>query len=40
MVAGSGDIYFGLWYPIAVSIMTVVVGAVFLRETKDRSLEE
>jgi hypothetical protein len=29
-----------LWYPIAVSIMTVVVGAVFLRETKDRSLEE
>ncbi len=40
MVAGSGDIYFGLWYPIAVSIMTVVVAAVFLRETKDRSLEE
>ena len=35
MVAASGDIYYGLWYPIAVSVMTLVVGALFLRETKD-----
>ncbi len=40
MVAGSGDIYFGLWYPIAVAVLTVLVGALFLRETKDRRLEE
>ena len=40
MVAASGDIYFGLWYPIVVSLMTVVVGTLFLRETKDRSIEE
>jgi MFS family permease len=34
-VAASGDIYRGLWYPIIVSVMTVVVGLVFLRDTKD-----
>jgi MFS family permease len=34
MVAASGDIYYGLWYPIIVSLLTVVVGALFLRETK------
>jgi hypothetical protein len=40
LVAGAGDIYFGLWYPVAVSVVTVVVGAVFLKETKDRRLED
>jgi MFS family permease len=34
MVAASGDIYYGLWYPIIVSLLTVVIGALFLRETK------
>jgi len=38
MVAASGDIYFGLWYPIGVALMTLVIGALFLRETKDRSI--
>ena len=33
LVASSGDIYRGLWYPIGVAIMTVIVGAIFLRET-------
>jgi MFS family permease len=32
MVAASGDIYRGLWYPIVVSVMTLVIGAIFLRE--------
>jgi MFS family permease len=32
-VAAYGDIYVGLWYPIIVAAMTVVVGAIFLRET-------
>jgi MFS family permease len=40
MVARSGNIYAGLWYPIGVSVLTVVVGALFLRETKDRSIQE
>ena len=33
MVAASGSIYRGLWYPIAVAALTLVVGLVFLRET-------
>ena len=40
MVARAGNIYAGLWYPIVVALMTVVVGALFLRETKDRSIQE
>lgn len=35
MVAASGDIYQGLWYPIVVAAMSFVVGVLFLRETKD-----
>lgn len=33
MVASSGNIYHGLWYPIVVALMTVVIGAAFLKET-------
>jgi MFS family permease len=40
MVARAGNIYAGLWYPIVVALMTVVVGALFLRETKDRSIQD
>jgi hypothetical protein len=35
IVAAKGDIYAGLWYPIIVAAMTFVIGAIFLRETKD-----
>ncbi len=35
LVAWSGDIYYGLWYPIGVALITLVIGAIFLRETKD-----
>jgi MFS family permease len=38
MVAATGDIYYGLWYPIVVALITVVVGTLFLRETKDRDI--
>jgi hypothetical protein len=38
MVAASGDIYYGLWYPIVVAIMSLVIGTLFLRETKDRDI--
>ena len=31
MVAASGDIYYGLWYPIVVALISVVVGTIFLR---------
>jgi MFS family permease len=40
MVAATGDIYFGLWYPIVVALMTLVIGTLFLRETKDRSIHQ
>ena len=40
MVAASGDIYYGLWYPIVVAVMTLVIGTLFLRETKDRKIEQ
>ncbi|HEX9476111.1 MAG TPA: MFS transporter [Candidatus Dormibacteraeota bacterium] len=35
IVARAGNIYAGLWYPIIVSIMTFLIGGVFVRETKD-----
>ena len=38
MVAASGDIYYGLWYPIVVAVMTAVIGLIFMPETKDREI--
>jgi hypothetical protein len=35
MVAATGDIYYGLWYPIVIAAMTLVIGTLFIRETKD-----
>jgi MFS family permease len=35
IVASTGDIYAGLWYPIIFAAITVVVGAIWLPETKD-----
>jgi MFS family permease len=35
VVASTGNIYSGLWYPIGVAVMTVVIGGLMLRDTKD-----
>jgi MFS family permease len=35
IVAQTGNIYNGLWYPIGVAVMTLVIGVLFVRETKD-----
>jgi MFS family permease len=35
MVAASGDIYYGLWYPIVVALMTFVIGLIFLKDNND-----
>jgi MFS transporter/sugar transport protein len=40
MVAATGDIYYGLWYPILVALLTLLVGLVFLPETYRRNLED
>ncbi|MFG1419992.1 MFS transporter [Xanthobacter sp. V0B-10] len=39
MVAATGDIYFGLWYPIVIALMTFVIGLLFVPETKDRNID-
>jgi len=38
IVAATGNIYNGLWYPIIVAAMTFVIGTLFLPETKDRDI--
>lgn len=38
IVAATGNLYSGLWYPIAIAAMTFVVGMIFVPETKDREL--
>jgi MFS family permease len=40
MVASSGNIYYGLWYPVAVAVMTVVVGTLFLRDSPNHMLQD
>jgi MFS family permease len=34
IVAATGDIYAGLWYPIVVAVMTLIIGVIFLKDTK------
>jgi MFS family permease len=38
IVAASGNIFSGLWYPIVVALMTFVIGLIFIPETKDRDI--
>ena len=38
LVALKGDIYYGLWYPIVIALITVVIGALFVKETKDNDI--
>ena len=35
MVAATGDIFYGLWYPVIVAAGTFVIGMIFIKETKD-----
>ncbi len=39
MVAATGNIYYGLWYPVVVALVTVVVGFLFIRDRKDVDIE-
>jgi MFS family permease len=40
MVAATGDIYYGLWYPIVIALMTFVIGMLFIKETKDNKIHD
>ncbi|MCR6480781.1 MHS family MFS transporter [Variovorax sp. ZS18.2.2] len=35
IVASTGNMYNGLWYPIIIAGITLVIGTIFIRETKD-----
>ena len=37
IVAATGDVYAGLWYPIGIAALTIVVGLLFLREPRAAS---
>ena len=34
MVAATGNIYYGLWYPVVIAAVTFVIGMLFVRETR------
>ena len=38
LMAYKGDIYYGLWYPIIVALITFVIGMLFVKETKDNDI--
>ena len=38
IVAATGDIYSGLWYPIVIAGATFIIGLLFMPETKDRDI--
>ena len=38
IVAGQGDIFSGLWYPIIIALVTLAIGMLFVPETKDRDI--
>ena len=40
MVAATGNIYYGLWYPVVVALVTVGVGFLFIRDRKDVDIHE
>ena len=40
MVAATGNIHYGLWYPVIVAGMTAIVGILFLPETFRRNIDE
>ncbi|MBB6464332.1 MFS family permease [Aminobacter lissarensis] len=38
MSAAAGDIYYGLWYPIAIAAMTLIIGTLFVKDTLGTNL--
>ncbi len=39
LVAATGNIYAGIWYPVSIAAVSFVVGLLFLPETKSRNIE-
>ena len=40
IVAATGDVYSGLWYPITVAGATFIIGTIFIKETKDVDIHD
>jgi MFS family permease len=40
LVAAYGNMFAGLWYPVVIAAVSLVIGFFFLPETKDRPLDE
>jgi hypothetical protein len=40
IVAATGDIYSGLWYPVIIAGITAVVGGFFLKDTRHNPIED
>ncbi len=39
LVAAEGNIYYGLWYPIIISVITFIIGVFFIHETKEHRID-
>jgi len=39
VVAANGNIYAGLWYPVIVAAITLIIGSIFIKETKDHKIQ-
>ena len=38
MIAQTGDVYYGLWYPIVIAVACAVIGTLFVRESKNNDI--
>ncbi len=36
--AYKGDIYYGLWYPVVIAAMSLIIGMIFVRDTLGTNL--
>ncbi len=39
MVASTGDIYYGLWYPIGFALLTCVIGFFFIKDPGEKNMD-
>jgi MFS family permease len=39
IVAKTGNIYSGLWYPVSIAVMTLIIGSLFVKETKNVDIQ-
>ena len=39
LTASTGDIYFGLWYPVCFALLTVVIGVLFVRDQGEKNID-